>query len=390
MRVTVLDRHNYHAFLPLLYQVATAGLEPQDIAYPIRGILRSVPNAVYRMAEVVGGDPSAHYVETREGERLEYDFLVLAAGSRTDGFGLPGVETHAYPLHSVDEARAFRNHVLRVLEAADWTPDLEERRRRLTFVVVGAGPTGLETAGALGELRRHVVPRDYPGIDPEDLRIVLVEAGDTVMPALSPRLQARALRDVRALGVEVKLNSSVREVREDRIELADGTSIPTSTVLWAAGIRGALIGEKLGLPVTRSGRVRVGPTLQVPGHPDIYAIGDLASVDGDEMLPNLAPVAIQQGKLAGLNLGRALSDEPPGVFLYRDRGDLATIGRSRAVGRIFGVEVSGFVAWWVWLLLHLIQLMGFRNRGVVLVNWVYNYLTYDRGPRSIVGGQRRA
>ena len=385
VRVTLVDRHNYHAFLPLLYQVATAGLEPQDIAFPVRAILRRVPNALFRMAEVTGGDLAAHTLETSAGDRLEYDFLVVAAGSETETYGLSGVGGHAHFLHSIDDARAFRNHTLRVLEGADWAGDAAERARRLTFVVVGGGPTGLEIAGALAELRRHVIPRDYPGIAPEDVRIVLVEAGDALLPAFSPRLRTCALEHARALGVEVRLQTAVSAVHEDRVELAGGTRIWTRTVMWAAGVRGAGLAEKLGLGPGPARRVAVTPKLQLPGRPEVYVIGDLAVVEGQAPLPLLAPVAIQQGRLVARNIRATLAEAPLQAFRYRDQGLGATIGRRRAVGRFLGLEFSGFLAWLGWLVIHLVKLMGFRNRLVVLVNWAYNYFTYDRGVRSIVG-----
>jgi NADH dehydrogenase len=385
VRVTIVDRHNYHAFLPLLYQVATAGLEPQDIAFPVRGILRRFPNAVYRMGEIVRADLSAHALETATGERFVYDILVVAAGSRTETFGIPGVERSAYFLHTVDEARAFRNHVLRVLERADWTREPQERQRLLTFVVVGGGPTGVEIAGALGEFRRHVIPRDYPGIDPADVNVVLVEAGKALLGGMPEGLRVRALELVQALGVEVRIGTAVQRLHPDRVELGDGTRISTGTVLWAAGVRGATLGERLGLPTEPDGRVRVGPTLQVDDHPKVYVIGDLACVEDGASLPQIAPVAIQQGQLAARNIQRVLAGRPLETFRYRSQGQLATIGRRRAVAHVYGTEFSGFVAWVVWLTVHLIKLMGFRNRLVVFVNWVYNYFTYDRGVRSIVG-----
>jgi NADH dehydrogenase len=385
VRVSVVDRHNYHTFMPLLYQVATAGLEPQDITHPVRAVLRRTPNAVFRLAEVVGGRLEARVLETAAGERIPYDFLVLAPGSRTETWTLAGAAEHAFGLHSIDDARAYRNHVLRMLERADWTRDAAERERLLTFVVVGGGPTGLETAGALAELRRHLIHRDYPGIDPEDVRVVLVEAGERILAGMPDRLPEKALRSAEALGIEVRCGTQVERVLPDRVDLAGGGSIATRSVLWAAGVRGASLGERLGLAEGAGSRVPVTPTLQVRRHPEVYAIGDLARVEGAESLPQMAPVAQQQGRLAARNIRNALAGRPAEPFRYRDRGRLATIGRSRAVADLFGLKLSGGLAWWAWLVLHLMVLVGFRNRAVVLVNWAYSYFTYDRGARAIVG-----
>ena len=383
--VTVVDRHNYHTFLPLLYQVATAGLEPQDIAHPVRSILSRQRNARFRLGEVVGGNLSERMIELASGEKLHYDFLILACGSKTETFGLAGAEEHAFGLHSLDEARAFRNGMLRALERADWERDPVERGRLLTFVVVGGGPTGVEIAGALAELRKHVVPRDYAGIDPKEMRVILLEGADALLRGMPEALRAKALRSARELEIDVRLNALVERIREDRVLLADGSELPTRSVLWAAGVRGASVGEKLGLSRGRSARISVAHTLQVPGHPHVFAIGDLALVEEAEGIPQMAPVAKQQGRSAARNILRLLADQAPQPFRHRKTGQLATIGRSRAVAEILGLRFSGHLAWWVWLTAHLLFLVGFRNRAVVLVNWTYSYFTYDRGVRSIVG-----
>jgi NADH dehydrogenase len=389
-RVTVIDRHNYPLFLPLLYQVATAGLEPQDIAFPVRAILRRLPNAVFRLARISGGDLTERYLETDEGERIAYDYLILAAGSRTETYGIPGASEHAFELHSIDEARAFRNHVLRTLERADWTHDPQELERLLRFAVVGGGPTGLEVAGQLAEFRRHVIPRDYPGIDPDDVAVVLIEAGDGLLRGMPRVLRDKPCRHARDLGVEVRLGTAVRRVERGAVELSDGASLPTATVLWAAGVRGAPLAEKLGLARGQAGRISVGESLCVPGRAEVYAIGDIALVEGAEQLPQVAPVAIQQGDLAARNIARSLEGREPEPFRYRDQGQLATIGRARAVASLWGLNFSGVLAWWLWLVVHLMKLVGARNRAVVLVNWAYSYFTYDRGVRSIVGAGRAA
>ena len=390
VRVTVVDRQNYHTFMPLLYQVATAGLEPQDIAHPVRSILRRMPNANFRLAEIAGGDLEARVLETSSGERIPFDLLVLAPGSETETYAIPGVCENAHRLHSIDEARAYRNHVLRILERAEWVEDAAERARLLTFVVVGGGPTGLETAGALAEMRRHLIPRDYPAVDPANVRVILIEAKARILDGMPDPLPARALRSAGELGIEVRRHASVESVLPDRVELAGGGTIPTRTVLWAAGVRGARLAALLGLAEGRAGRVPVGPTLQVHRHPHVYVVGDLACVESAEALPQLAPVAQQQGRLVARNIRAGLAGRPGEPFRYRDRGRLATIGRSRAVADLFGLRLSGVLAWWFWLVFHLMTLVGFRNRAVVLVNWAYSYFTYDRGARAIVGGTRRS
>jgi NADH dehydrogenase len=376
--------------MPLLYQVATAGLEPQDIAHPVRSILRRTPNASFRLSEIVGGDLEERMLETSAGEQIPFDLLVLAPGSETETYAIPGVSENAYRLHSIDEARAYRNHVLRMLERADWVEDAAERERLLTFVVVGGGPTGLETAGALAEMRRHLIPRDYPAVDQANVRVILVEAKPRILDGMADPLPERALRSAGELGIEVRRDVSVERVLPDRVELADGGTIPTHTVLWAAGVRGARLAALLGLAEGRAGRVPVRSTLQLHRHPHVYVIGDLAHVEGAESLPQLAPVAQQQGRLVARNIRAGFAGRPGAPFRYRDRGRLATIGRSRAVADLFGLKLSGVLAWWFWLVFHLLTLVGFRNRAVVLVNWAYSYFTYDRGARAIVGGAPRS
>src|SRR5438445_6926562 len=260
----------------------------------------------------------------------------------------------------------------------------------LTFVIVGAGATGVEMAGALAEFRRHVVPRDYRTIDPQALRLLVLEAGEHVLPPYPPPLRDRARRDLEAFGVEVRSGTRVERVAADHVEIAGGERLTTATVIWAAGIRAAPVAAGLGLPTGRSGRLAVGPTLQVPGFPDVFAAGDVALVEGMERLPQVAQVAIQQGELAAENVLRVRRGEPPLAFRYVDKGSMATIGRSRAVAVVKGVRLQGHLAWWAWLVVHLVMLIGFRNRLVVLVNWAWNYFTYDRGLRAIVGEEDEA
>lgn len=379
-----VDARNYHCFLPLVYQVAIAGLEPQEIAYPARSILRRLPTVDFRLARVVDGDPVAHTLRTAAGDDIAYSHLIVAAGGAAEDFGIPGVAEHTFRLYTLDDARRLRNHLLRTLEHAVVTTDEAQRRAMLTFVVVGGGATGVEMAGALAEFRRHVLPRDYR-LAADAVRIVLLEAGPFVLAPYPPWLRDRARRDLEALRVEVSVGAKVERVEPTGVALAGGDTITSATVIWAAGIRAAPLVAGLGLPTGRSGRVCVDEMLRVVGCDDVFAAGDVALVTGAERLPQVAQVAMQEGDRAAANVLCALRGAPLVPFRYRDKGSLATIGRSRAVAVVFGVQFAGHVAWWVWLVVHLVMLIGFRNRLVVLVNWAWSYLTYDFGLRAIVG-----
>jgi NADH dehydrogenase len=383
-----VDARNYHCFLPLLYQVATAGLEPQEIAYPARSILRRVPAVEFRLARVVSGDPAARMLQVADGDPIHYDYLIVATGGAAEDFGIPGARESTFRLYDLEDARALRNHVLRVLERAVVARDPAERAALTTFAIVGGGATGVEMAGALAEFRNHVVPRDYRTLDPAGMRIVVVEAGPELLPPFPPELRARARRDLEDFGVEVRTGTKVERVSAGEALLAGGERLPTATVIWAAGIRAGAVAASLGLPTGRSGRLRVEPTLRVPGHPRVFVAGDVALVEGAERLPQVAQVAIQQGELAADNVLRTLRGTPLVPFVYRDKGSMATIGRSRAVAVIGRLRLEGLLAWWAWLVVHLVMLIGFRNRLVVLVNWAWNYLTFDRGLRAIVGTER--
>jgi NADH dehydrogenase len=321
---------------------------------------------------------------TAEGDRIPYDFLVLAAGSETEHFGNRGVEEFAFGLHHVSDALTLRNHVLACLERAEQAEDANERQALLGFVLVGGGPTGVELAGMLAEMRRHVVPRDFPGLE-SAMRVVLLEGRDRLLGTFPEPLTRRALEQVRELGVDVRLSTMVETVDATGVTLASGERLPAATVVWAAGIRGASLGKTLGVALGRAGRVPVEPTLALAGQPELFAIGDCALVRGDEGLPQVAQVAMQQGGRVAGNVQRALLGEPPLPFHYRDPGMMATIGRDRAVAALLGVQLSGRLAWLLWLGAHVVFLAGFRNRIVVFVNWIYAYFTYDLGLRSIVG-----
>ena len=383
VEILVVDRNNHHTFLPLLYQVATSGLSAQDISQPVRRILRRAPRARFRLADVVGVDLDERVVITAEGDRIAYDVLVLAAGSVTSFFGNAGAARHALGLRDLEDALRLRNRVLDALERAEAAP-AGEREKLLGFVLVGGGPTGVELAGALAEMRRHVVGRDFHGLA-QDMRVVLVEGRDRLLPGFPAPLCERALAQVQSLGVEVRLGSLVDAVDPDGVSLAGGERIPARTVVWAAGVKGAPVGAPAGALEARSGRIRVTPALHLPGRDDVYAVGDLALVEGAEHLPQMAPVAQQQGRHAAHNVLRRLRGEPALPFAYRRRPAMATIGRNRAVGDVFGVRLSGRIAWWAWLAAHIWFLAGFRNRAVVFVNWAYNWLTYDRGLRAMIG-----
>jgi len=388
-RVLWVDGRNYHTFLPLLYQVATAGLEPQAIVYPTRSFLHGLPGVEFRLAQIARGDASSRVLVTEDGEEIAYEYLIVATGGAAADFGVPGVRDHARSLYDVEDARELRNHILEQLERAAVEPDTPERRARLTVVIVGAGPTGVETAGALAEFRRHVVPNDYRGIPPEQLRIVLLEGRDAVLGPFAPPLRARARRDLEAFGVEVRLGASVASVTPAGVELRGGERIDGRTVIWAAGIRAADVAHRIGLPTGRAGRIQVEPSLEVVGHRGVFAAGDVAIVEGAESLPQVAQVAMQAGAHAAENLLRALRGAPLEPFVYRDKGTMATIGRSRAIAEIGRIHLTGAIAWWAWLLLHIVMLIGFRNRLVVLVNWAWNYITYDRGLRAIIRDRER-
>jgi NADH:quinone reductase (non-electrogenic) len=383
VEVVLLDRNNYHLFQPLLYQVATAGLEPEQIAKPVRAILRGQSNLDFRMVDVTGADLAARRLETSGGP-VAYDYLILALGGETNFFGLDSVARHGFGLKDVDEAVAIRNHVLTCFERAMLESDAERRRARLTFVVVGGGPTGVEMAGALSELIRLVLVKDYPRLNIKDVRVLLLEATDRVLAAMPERLREAAGATLWRKHVEVRFGATVADFDGERVTLKSGEVIPARTVIWAAGARAAALTGGLGLPTGRQGRVIVGPTLQVPGRPEVYVVGDAAHFElNGEPLPMVAPVAMQMADIAARNVVHALRNEPPEPFRYSDPGTLATIGRNAAVAYIFGLELKGFPAWVTWLVVHLIQLIGFRNKLFVLLNWAWDYFFYERAVRLI-------
>jgi len=381
--VTVLDKHNYHTFIPLLYQVATAGLEPEAIAHPVRRIV-TAPNVRFRLAEVTGVDLERRRVTTDAGD-LPYDFLVLAAGSVTNFFGLDSVASHAAALRELDDAETVRDRVLSAFEAAAAQKDPARRLALMTTVIVGGGPTGVELAGALAELRRHVLPRDFPELDVIQARILLLEASDRLLEAMPERLQRKALEKLCEMGVDVQLSARVTDADEGGVTLAGGEKINAGAVVWVAGLRASPLAHALNTPLGTAGRVTVSRSLNLPERPEVYVIGDMAHAGGRESAPHpmLAPVAIQQGDLVAENILRQTQGKKPRPFHYKDPGTMVTIGRASAIARVYGVPISGFVAWLLWLTVHIVWLIGFRNRALVLVNWAWNYFTYERGVRLI-------
>jgi NADH dehydrogenase len=389
VRVTLLDRHNYHLFQPLLYQVATASLSPGDIASPIRWVLRRQKNVQVLLADVQAIDPSAQQVAI-DGDRIAFDYLIVAAGASHSYFGHSEWAARAPGLKTLDDALEMRRRVLLAFEAAERERDVEKRRRLLTFVIVGGGPTGVELAGALGEIARQSLAQDFRSIHPESARIVLVEGGPHVLPPFSDRLREAARRDLERLGVEVRTSAVVTAVDEDGVTLTSSSGslerISAQTVLWAAGVAASPLAKSLGVPLDRAGRASVEPTLAVPGHASTFVVGDMcAFVQDGKPLPGVAQVAMQQGRHAARNILRAIEGRPLEIFRYKDLGIMATIGRGAAVGDIFGLKISGFFAWLFWIFLHIFWLIGFRNRFVVLTEWAYAFVTFQRRVRLITG-----
>jgi NADH dehydrogenase len=384
--VTLVDRHNYHSFQPLLYQVATAGLNAADVGYAVRGVFRRQQRVRFLKAEVEGVDWAHRELRLRDEPSLRFDHLVLAAGSSTNWFGVPGAAEFAFPLYGLEDAVRVRNHLLSLFEAAAADPTLVDEGV-LNLVVVGGGPTGVELAGALAELVDEVLRQDFHDLDVARSRIVLIEQADHLLSAFKPTSQRYALRTLEARGVEVRLNRAVTSVSADRLTLDDGSSIPTRLTVWAAGVRASALAERLDLDTGRGGRIVVAPDLSIPGHPDAYAVGDLADIDDGHggRLPQLAQVAIQGGEHAAEQILASIGGRPRTPFRYHDRGVMATIGRRAAVAELpVGVQLKGAIAWFAWLGLHLVYLLGVRNRLSVFVNWAWNYLTWDRGPRLIL------
>lgn len=387
VRITVIDRTNHHLFQPLLYQVATAVLHPADISVPIRWLLRKQANATVIMAEVDGVDAEAKTISLDAGTTtLAYDWLVLATGARHAYFGHPEWEASAPGLKSLDDAIAMRQRFLLSFEAAERASAAAERDALLTFVIVGAGPTGVELAGMIPEVTRHALSGEFRRFDPKHARVLLLEGGPRVLPTFPEVLSARAQRDLESLGVEVRTNTIVSHVDADGV-IANGERIAAHTVFWGAGNQASPLGRMLGVATDRAGRVQVNADLTVPGHAEILCVGDIAvtlNADG-KPVPSVAPAAMQMGRVAGRNIAHAIAGTPLEAFRYVNKGDLATIGRHRAVAVIAGQQLRGFFAWFTWLFVHLLYLAGGRNRFSVMLQWAWQYLTFQRGARLITG-----
>jgi NADH:ubiquinone reductase (H+-translocating) len=384
VQITMIDRHNYHLFQPLLYQIAIAGLVPSQIAYPLRTIFRRQKNLTFQMGEVTSIDFNARYIRTN-GSVIAYDYLVLSVGGQTNFYGLKSVQENAFQLKSIEDATGTRNHLLRMFERASREVDIEKRKALLTFVVVGGGPTGVETAGALAELIRHVLTKDYPEMDLNEVRVLLIEATGSVMATYPDDLQKATMKLLESKGVEIFLNTQLTDYNGQTVTAADGSQIDAYTLIWTAGVRSAEITDRLGVTQAASGRVRVNPTLQLPQHPEVFIIGDAAYLEDGHghPLPMLATVAQQEAKVAAQNIQKILQGESLEPFQYKDPGLLATIGRNAAVARIWGLSFSGFIAWMIWVWLHIYRLIGFRNRLTVLINWAWDYVFYDNQIRLI-------
>jgi NADH:ubiquinone reductase (H+-translocating) len=385
VRVTLIDRKNHHTFQPLLYQVATAGISPGEIAAPIRWILRGRKNLEVVLGEVTGFDPSSRTVKLADLE-IPYDYLVVAAGARHSYFGHDEWATLAPGLKTVEDALEIRRRVLLAFELAERASLAGEPEPPLNFVIVGAGPTGVELAGTLAEIARKVLRDEFATIDPKRTRIILLEGGPRVLPAYTPDLSQSAVRQLQKLGVEVRASALVTNIEPGSVYIGS-ERIPAAVVLWAAGVQASSLGRKLGVEVDRAGRVPVSADLSLPGHPEVFVIGDLASLKDKHgnMLPGVAQVALQEGRAVAGSIARDLRQQPRKEFHYFDKGSLATIGRAAAIAQIGKLHISGYFAWLAWLFVHIFFLIGFRNRIIVLIHWAWSYTTYERGARLITG-----
>lgn len=386
VRVTLVDRHNHHVFQPLLYQVATAGLSPGDIAAPIRWVLRRQKNVRVLLGDVRGIDLAARRVQLDGGDTLTYDYLIVAAGATSSYFGHDDWAAHAPSLKTLDDALLLRARTLRAYEMAERTSDPARLKKLLTFVLVGGGPTGVEMAGAIAEIARQTLADEFRNIDTASARVILVEAGASILGAFPEELREAARRSLARLGVEVLERTAVTNIEEGRVWLGD-RAIDAETVIWTAGVHASALGASLGVPLDRAGRVLVEPDLSIPGHPEAWVVGDMAGLldSSGRQYPGVSQVAMQQAAHAARMIGRAIEQQPRPPFRYKDLGNMATIGRNAAIADLGRLRLAGFPAWLLWLFIHIFWLIGFRNRVLVLVQWAGAYLTYQRSVRLITG-----
>jgi NADH dehydrogenase len=386
VRVTLVDRTNHHTFQPLLYQVAMAGLSPAEIAQPIRAIVRAQENVTVLMAAVTRVDLEGRRAHLQDGAALAWDFLVVACGAETSYFGHDAWQAVAPGLKSIEEAVAIRNQVLVAFEQAEREEDAGVREQLLSFAVIGGGPTGVELAGALAELAKFVLDRDFRRIDPSAARVRLLEAGPRILPTFAPDLADSAVAQLHELGVEVRTGARVTSIEPGLVRLGDET-LPCSVVLWAAGVRAQPLTATLGVPLDTMGRVFVDRDLTIPGHPRAFVIGDAARFGGpdEEALPGVSPVAMQQARTTAKSIQRAIAGKDLVAFHYLDKGSLATIGRRRAIAQVQRMHLTGLIAWLAWLVIHIFYLIGFKNRLVVVITWAWSYVTYRRGARLVTG-----
>lgn len=382
-QVTLLDKQNFHLFQPLLYQVATAGLAPEDIAHPVRAIFRGQDNLLFRQTAVTDINLAAKKVTSTTGD-IAYDYLIVAPGATHNFFGLRSVASHGFGMKTIEEAITIRNHVLSMFELAAQEDDADKRRSMLTFIVVGGGPTGVESAGALSELIYSVLTKDYPRLNFKEVRIMLLEAGNSLLPALPADLQEVAAKTLWDKRIEVRFGAMVTDFDGEKVILKGGEIIPSRTLLWAAGVRAAGLVDMLGVKQGSLARAIVTPTLQLPDYPEVFVIGDAAHCESNgRPLPMTALVALQQGQAAASGIWSLLHGHPVQPFVFKDLGTMATIGRNAAVAKIGWLKMQGFVAWLLWTFVHIIRLAGFRNRVFVFWKWFWDYVFYDRAVRLI-------
>ncbi len=389
LHITLIDRRNYHLFQPLLYQVATAGLSPADIAMPIRSIFSNYSNVTVYLGNIVSIDLKTKILHGQE-KHLSYDYLIVACGAKHSYFNKPEWEEFAPGLKTLEQATEIRRRILLAFEEAEKETDIEKQKELLTFVIVGGGPTGVELAGAIAEISRYTLEKDFRNIDPARTRVILIEAGNRVLSAFSEKLSKHAARDLEQLGVQIWTSSRVSKVNEASVELGNET-IRAKTILWAAGVLPSSLGKTLGTPLDSQGRVIVERDLSLPNHHNVFVLGDQAHfAENGSPLPGLAPVAIQQGKHAAKNIIRKINAQETTAFKYVDKGIMATIGRKKAVLQYNSLQFGGFFAWMAWLFIHIYYLIGFKNRFIVFFQWAWSYITLKRGARLIVNKEWRS